>query len=112
MYSLYHSLLAQHPRQLTSVRCAEHTISQLHRYLEEVVLENKLSALVVESLPVVAKRSVPAQARLRQLGSVAQSSFFLVGKNDPLISLEEPSRGRQFVFLTLGPDSRPNGRFV
>jgi len=112
MYSLYHSLLAQHSRQLTSVRCAEHTISQLHRYLEEVVLENKLSALVVESLPVGAKRSAREQGRLRELGSVAQSSFFMVEKNDPLISLEEARQGSQFVFLELSPDSRPNGRFV
>ena len=112
MYSLYHSLLAQHSRQLTSVRCAEQTISQLHRYLEEVVLENKLSALVVESLPLVAKRSAREQGRLRELGSVAQSSFFLVGKNDPLISLEEERQGSQLVFLELSPDSGPNGRFV
>lgn len=112
MYSLYHSLLAQHSRQLTPVRCAEHTISQLHRYLEDVVLENKLAALVVESFPLVTKRSTREQGRLRTLGSVAQSSFFLVGDSDPLISLEEARQGSQFVFLELNSDSKPNGRFV
>jgi diguanylate cyclase (GGDEF)-like protein len=112
MYSLYHSLLAQHSRQLTPVRCAEHTTSQLHRYLEDVVLENKLSALVVEGFPLVGRRSAREQARLRELGSVAQSSFFLVGDRDPLISLEEKRQGSQFVCLGSGPDSRPNGRFV
>ncbi len=54
MYSLYHSLLAQHSRQVTPVRCAEQTIAQLHRYFEDVVLENNLAALVVESLPFAA----------------------------------------------------------
>ena len=112
MYSLYHSLLAQHSRQLTPVRCAEHTTSQLHRYLEDVVLENKLSALVVASLPLVARRSAREQARLRELGSIAQSSFFLVGDRDPLISLEERRQSSKFVFLGLSPDSKPNGRFV
>ena len=34
MYSLYHSLLAQHPRQLMPVPCAASTIAQLHRYFE------------------------------------------------------------------------------
>ena len=48
MYSLYSAILAQHFRQLTPVRCAEQTIAQLHRYFEDVVLENSLAALVVE----------------------------------------------------------------
>ncbi|MCU1265605.1 MAG: Diguanylate cyclase protein [Acidobacteria bacterium] len=112
MYSLYHSLLAQHSRQLTSVRCAEHTISQLHRYLEDVVIENKLAALVVASIPVVTKRSSREQSRLRTLGDAAQSSFFLVDDRDPLISVVEEQQDSQFVFLKLNSDSRPNGRFV
>lgn len=57
MYTLYHSLLAQHHKQLTPIRCANSTIAQLHRYFEEVVLENNLSALVIESLPVSSSRS-------------------------------------------------------
>ncbi len=60
MYSLYHSLLAQHPRQLMPVPCAASTIAQLHRYFEDVVLENNLGALVVESLPGI---SGPSRAR-------------------------------------------------
>jgi diguanylate cyclase (GGDEF)-like protein len=112
MYSLYHSLLAQHSRQLRPVRCAEHTISQLHRYLEDVVLENKLAALVVESFPLATKRSAREQVRLRTLGSIAQKSFFLVGNSDPLISLAEEKQGQQPIFLELNSDSKPNGRFV
>jgi diguanylate cyclase (GGDEF)-like protein len=112
MHSLYHSLLAQHSRQLTPVRCAEHTISQLHRYLEDVVLENKLSALVVESFPLVAERASRGQARLREIGNAAQSSFFLISSDDPLISLaSEQGEDSQFAFL-VNQESRPNGRFV
>src|ERR1700694_4918034 len=113
MYSLYHSLLAQHSRQLTTVRCAEHTISQLHRYLEDVVLENKLSALVVESFLLVAKRAPREHVRVREIGSAAQSSFFLVGGGDPLTSLAgEKGKDPQFVLLEFNQGSRPNGRFV
>jgi hypothetical protein len=46
------------------VRCAYSTIGQLHRYFEEVVLENNLSALVTESLPLAAKRSAREKARI------------------------------------------------
>ena len=84
MYSLYHSLLAQHPRQLMPMRCAGSTIAQLHRYLEDVVLENNLSALVVESLPPSAERSARDIARLQELDKTASSLFLWVDSSDPL----------------------------
>lgn len=87
MYSLYHSLLAQHTRQLTPVRCAESTISQLYRYFEDVVLENNLGALVIESLPTSRERLPREIARLHDLGRVAQSSFVMVTAEDTISKL-------------------------
>ena len=87
MYSLYHSLIAQHARQLTPVRCAESTISQLSRYFEDVVLENNLAALVIESLPTSRERLPREMARLHQLGKVAQSSFLMVTAEDTISKL-------------------------
>lgn len=87
MYSLYHSLLAQHARQLTPVRCAESTISQLYRYFEDVVLENNLGALVIESLPTSRERLPREIARLHELGRVAQSSFVMVTVEDTISKL-------------------------
>ena len=87
MYSLYHSLIAQHSRQLTPVRCAESTISQLARYFEDVVLENNLAALVIESLPTTRERLPREITRLRQLGDVAQSSFLMVTAEDTISKL-------------------------
>ena len=87
MYSLYHSLIAQHSRQLTPVRCAESTISQLSRYFEDVVLENNLAALVIESLPTSHERLPREITRLRQLGKVAQSSFLMVTAEDTISKL-------------------------
>jgi len=83
MYSLYDSLLAQHPRQLTSVKCAPSTIVQLHRYFEEVVLENSLNALVVESIPPAEEHQREA-TRLNQLVEVADRVFLFIGSGDTL----------------------------
>lgn len=84
MYSLYHSLLAQHARQLNPVRCATSTIAQLHRYFEDVVLENGLSALVIESLPPTPDRTAREIARLKQLDQTARALFLMVGAEDGL----------------------------
>ena len=82
MHSLFDALLAQHTRQLTPVRCAHSTISQLHRYFEDVVLENNLSALVIESLPYAPKRSAREIARVRDLARAGRRTFFFVGPTD------------------------------
>jgi diguanylate cyclase (GGDEF)-like protein len=87
MYSLYDVLLTQHARQLSPIRCAEATIAQLHGYFEDVVLENNLSALVVESLPYRAQRSPRDRARLRELSKADRRTFFFVHGSDPLTEM-------------------------
>ncbi|HEX7955815.1 MAG TPA: GAF domain-containing protein, partial [Pyrinomonadaceae bacterium] len=84
MLSLYSALLAQHPRQLTPVRCAEPTIVQLQRYFEDVVLENNLAALVVESLLPEGQRSLRDVTRVREVGRLARYSFFFAAPEDAL----------------------------
>ncbi len=96
MYSLLDSLLAQHPRQLTPIRCAPSTIAQLHRYFEEVVLENNLAALVIESLPKAKERSVRETSRVKELVQAANKVFLFVSTDDALSQL----------ILTRGRDSR------
>jgi diguanylate cyclase (GGDEF)-like protein len=86
MLTLYSALLAQHPRQLTPVRCAEPTIVQLHRYFEDVVLENNLAALVVESFLPDTQRSMREVARAREVGQAARHAFFFVSNDDALNS--------------------------
>src|SRR3712207_2077202 len=86
MLTLYSALLAQHPRQLTPVRCAEPTIVQLHRYFEDVVLDNNLAALVVESLLPETQRSLRDIARAREVGQSAHRAFFFVTSDDALNS--------------------------
>src|ERR1700755_1614274 len=88
MLTLYSALLAQHPRQLTPVRCAEPTIVQLHRYFEDVVLENNLAALVVESLLPESQRSLRDLARAREVGQSAHRAFFFLSPDDALNSVE------------------------
>jgi diguanylate cyclase (GGDEF)-like protein len=87
MHSLYDVLLTQHARQLTPVRCAYSTIVQLHRYFEDVVLENNLNALVIESLPISGKRPAREKARVRDLASGGRRAFFFVDQSDALNEL-------------------------
>src|SRR5439155_6870510 len=76
MSSLYKALVAQHARQLRPVRCAYSTITQLHRYFEDVVLENNLNALVIEGLQLSARRNVRENALVRQLAHPGRRAFF------------------------------------
>ena len=84
MHSLYDVLLTQHGRQLMPVRCAYSTTVQLHRYFEDVVLENNLSALVIESLPLSSKRAFREKARIRELAQGGRRAFFFVHHLDAL----------------------------
>lgn len=101
MHSLYHALLAQHSRQVTPVRCARQTIAQLHTYFEDVVLENNLAALVIESLPLMAERPLRDIARVREVGRAARHSFFFVDPQDQLNAnaprVNEHERGTIFI---------------
>src|ERR1700755_1992338 len=100
MLTLYSALLAQHPRQLTPVRCAEPTIVQLHRYFEDVVLENNLAALVVESLLPETQRTLRDTARVREVGQAAHHAFFFVSSDDALNSarlVEDESERRPLL---------------
>jgi diguanylate cyclase (GGDEF)-like protein len=96
MHSLYHSILAQHPRQLMPMPCAASTIAQLHRYFEDVVLENNLGALVVESLPTVAERPTRDFARIQELDRAAKNLFLWLNPEDALSSLVL-SRGKEQI---------------
>src|SRR5262249_56863761 len=48
MYSLFYVLSNQHRDDFAPFRCNGQTVSRLVRYFEDVVTENKLSALVIE----------------------------------------------------------------
>jgi len=75
MQSLYDSLLQNHPGQLSPLRCSRSTITQLHRFFEEVVLDNGLDALVVESLPVGEDSSASELTRVKELVKGTQHLF-------------------------------------
>ncbi|HKP37128.1 MAG TPA: sensor domain-containing diguanylate cyclase [Pyrinomonadaceae bacterium] len=115
MHSLFDALLAQHARQLTPVRCAHSTISQLHRYFEDVVLENNLSALVIESLPLAAKRSPREMARVRDLAQGGRRTFFFAGQSDDIQNVPEAADSEKNVapvFLQVGIREQANEHFV
>src|ERR1044072_1978499 len=114
MHSLYHALLIQHSRQLTSVRCAEQTIAQLHRYFEDVVLENSLAALAGETLPLVTERSLRHLARVREIVRAASSAFFFVDAEDALndLPLRMSEHDPEPVLFRRGKHDKSYERFV
>jgi len=115
MLSLYSALLAQHPRQLTPVRCAELTIAQLHRYFEDVVLENNLAALVVESLLPESQRSLRDLARVREIGRSARYAFFFAAPEDAVSRMPPGEAGaleREPILMAKTPQSTFDERFV
>jgi diguanylate cyclase (GGDEF)-like protein len=114
MYSLYQALLSQHPRQLIPVRCADQTIAQLHRYFEDVVLENSLSALVIESLPLREERTLRDLARVRDVGRAANRAFFFVDAKDALneLPLRVKDQDREPVVLKRTASQQAAERFV
>lgn len=114
MLSLYHSLLAQHARQLRPVCCAEQTIIQLHRYFEDVVLENNLAALVVEGLPFASERSLRELTRVRAVGRAARHCFFFLAPDDALhrLPLREHEYDREPVLIKRSRHEEMEERFI
>src|SRR3712207_4662274 len=100
MLSLYSALLAQHPRQLTPMRCADQTIAQLHRYFEDVVLENNLAALVVESLPLQVERSPRSAERVVKVVRAARHAFFFLSPQDAYNQMHFLDEVRGSMMLT------------
>jgi diguanylate cyclase (GGDEF)-like protein len=114
MHSLYDVLVAQHTRQLTPVRCAYSTVLQLHRFFEDVVLENNLSALVIESLPLAAKRLPRERTRAREMARGRHTFFFVPasdGLNDLITSLGDQAVPTP-VILTPTIESHFNEHFL
>ena len=87
MHTLYNFLLAQHPKQLNPVRCRESTIFQLQRYLEDVVLENNLPALIIECLPISHQRSTREIGRLKALDQTSRNCFLMLTRGDAFSKL-------------------------
>src|ERR1044072_2064903 len=115
MHSLYDTLITHHGRNLNPIRCARSTIVQLHRYFEDVVLENNLNALVIESLPLAAKRSPRELARVRELARGGRRTFFFAGQNDDLNNFFETADGDESiapVVLRPGMREQANEHFV
>lgn len=115
MHTLYDVLLSQHGRQLMPVRCAYSTIIQLHRYFEDVVLENNLSALIIESLPSSSKRASREKARIRELAANGRRAFFFVPHTDginQIVSTLDASGQAVPVLMPQSDSAHANEHFI
>lgn len=65
MHSLFDVLIAQHREEFAPVRCNKQTAARLVRYFEDIVTENKISALIIEGRCLNGDRS-------RELGRLSR----------------------------------------
>ncbi len=87
MYSLYYAVTHQHVEEFAPVRCNEQTLMRLVRYFEDIVTENKLSALILEGRFVDGHLSRETE----RIGRILESSRALY-----LFSCEKDCHGRSF----------------
>ena len=77
---------------------------QLHRYFEDVVLENNLAALVVESLLPETQRSLRDITRVREVGRLARYAFFFAAPEDALNTAQLSCGSEREPILLNKPD--------
>jgi diguanylate cyclase (GGDEF)-like protein len=87
---------------------------QLHRYFEDVVLENNLAALVIESLLPEAQRPLREISRVREVGNLARYAFFFTSPEDALCTAElsDGESAREPVLLNKTAEPTFRERFV
>jgi diguanylate cyclase (GGDEF)-like protein len=81
MYSLYFVLTDQHGEEFAPLRCDEQTLLRLVRYFEDVVTENKLSALVIEGRCLDGQQAREAE-RAAKLAAAARHLYLFTCNED------------------------------
>ena len=78
------------------------------------MLENNLAALVIESLPMQAERSLRDLARVREVGRAANKAFFFVAHGDALhdLPLRTNDQNREPILLKRENSEKEAERFV
>ncbi|MCA1556106.1 MAG: sensor domain-containing diguanylate cyclase [Acidobacteria bacterium] len=94
------------------MRCADETIAQLHRYFEDVVLENNLAALVVESLPVQVERSPRSAERVLKVARAARHAFFFLAPEDAYNGMSFLDEVRESMLLSRAAQGGNKEHFV
>ena len=94
------------------MRCADQTIAQLHRYFEDVVLENNLAALVVESLPVQVERSPRSAERVLKVARAARHAFFFLAPEDAYNGMSFLDEVRESMLLSRAAQGENTEHFV
>lgn len=94
------------------MRCADQTIAQLHRYFEDVVLENNLAALVVESLPLQVERSPRSAEHVLKVVRAARHAFFFLSPEDAYSEMPLLEEARECMLLSRAAQGGNNEHFV
>lgn len=81
MYSLFYVTNSQHGEEFTPVRCNRQTVTRLIRYFEDIVVENKLPALVIEGRCLDGEPAREGE-RLATLAAVARHLYIFTCGRD------------------------------
>jgi diguanylate cyclase (GGDEF)-like protein len=81
MHSLYYVLTDQHGEEFVPMRGNQQTVSRLVRYFEDVVIENKLSALVIEARCLSGEPARETQ-RLAKLVAASRRVYLFSGNSE------------------------------
>jgi diguanylate cyclase (GGDEF)-like protein len=81
MHSLYYVLTDQHGEEFAPMRGNQQTVSRLVRYFEDVVIENKLSALVIEARCLSGEPARETQ-RLAKLVAASRRVYLFSGNSE------------------------------
>src|SRR5215210_8660814 len=111
MYSLFYVLTNQHDDEFAPVRCNEQTVLRLARYFEDVVTENKLSALVIESRCVDYNSSRETE-RVARLSAAARHLYFFCADHQCEKNLKTSDFQNLTIFEEHGYQNIETGPFI
>jgi len=113
MYSLYDVLTAQHGEEFAPVRCTHQTILRLVRYFEDVVTENKLSALVIQGRCMDGKEPSRELERFTRLTDTARHLYLLAWEEGCDALKWSPAPSSKLTLLQeLDDNNREPGPFI
>lgn len=98
MHSLYYVLTSQHREEVAPVRGNEQTVSRLVRHFEDIVIENKASALVIEGRCLKGEPSREAE-RLAKLAAASRRVYLFSCDSDCATRTWEPSSSQSLTTL-------------
>ena len=110
--SLFSLIASQHPNHVVPMRSALPLSNRLYRYFEDLVVENRTAALVVQGRCPDGAAGVERQRFLKLATSARRIYLFSCDRSCSLRTWSVPSRANSRVFSTTGFHDLDSGPFL